>query len=162
MFLDQKTGAQRLVLALGAIAGALLAIAALVVAVVRWTGDDAGRKVSSNVDGATISSGTPAADEFVRYLLSVAGVSPVDLDVKVAGQFGEGGHVPLFYACDGSGVIGKGPCSRVRLEQPSDIPISINPSGWWFQGCYQVTRRNGAGFGSEPLDIAFQRVNDRC
>src|SRR5262245_38427867 len=69
--LDNKTGPQRLVISLGALAAALIAIGGVVAAVVRAFDDDGGGAGLDRSPGTTreIESRSDEADGFVRELL---------------------------------------------------------------------------------------------
>ena len=154
--LDNKTGLQRAVISLGALAGALIAIGGVVAAVVRVLGDDGDRPSSlEQTPDATqqIVSGTPAADAFVRDLLEHDG-SVVALDHEVTAEKGPA-DVRLQYDCSDAGV-----CAMVRLQ---DVAVEAGdmPEGLWFAGCFAVTQ-DGVGYGAEGLDIELRRQGEAC
>lgn len=154
-FLDGKTSGQRLVLALGALAGALLAIGGLVAAVTALVGDDTppGSTTSTSTDPTVVENQSKKADEFVRDLLATNG-APVQLDARVLAP-DEGSHVRLEYDCDKATG-----CSFTRLEIGSFIADRI-PGGVWFQGCYSVVKE-GAGYGADHLDLEFTESGPTC
>jgi len=153
-FLAGKTNVQRFVIALGALAGAVLAIGAVVVAAAELLDR---RTAIGPAAGEVrqIENQQRSADEFVRFLLHAAGTSvPVHLDHQVLAPRGPGGEYRLEYACDSTG------CSFVRLETPADIPATIR-GGVWYQGCWSVVK-DGAGYGADPLDIELRLQGETC
>jgi hypothetical protein len=154
--LDNKTGLQRAVISLGALAAALIAIGGVVAAVVRVFGDDGGGRSSlERTPGETqrIESGTPAADEFVSDLLDHDG-GVVALNHQVAAEKGPA-DVRLQYDCSDTGV-----CVMVRLQ---DIAVAAGDmaDGLWFVGCFAVTQ-DGVGYGAVPLDIELKHQGEAC
>ena len=153
-FLAGKTSLQLFVIALGALAGALLAISAVVSATMRIIDGDDDTGVGAG-DGQVqrIESQSAEANELVQFLLDHDG-QPVQLDHQVVAERGPG-DVSLQYDCDRPSG-----CSVVRLQAPDSIPAEI-PGGLWFQGCYGVTK-DGAGYGARPLDIELRRQGATC
>jgi hypothetical protein len=174
-FLDGKTVPQKLIVAIGALAAASIAIGTIVVAAINWLDDGArdGHTAASDSGGFVgdgdgdepfvLHSGTLDADRFVQFGIAAARRGdPFELDVQIPeALFDNGSHVRLFYACDDSGVIGDGPCSFVRLEQRRSTPIALDPVGWWLRGCYTLVQ-DGAGFQAEHLDFELTWVNYTC
>jgi len=154
-FLDGKTSGQRLVVALGALAGALLAIGGLVAAVSALVGDDTppGGTTSTPPGVSVVENQSEEADGFVRDLLATNG-APVQLNTKVLAP-DEGSHVRLEYDCEKPTG-----CSSTRLEMGSFIPDRI-PGGVWYQGCYSVVKE-GAGYGADHLDLEFTESGPTC
>lgn len=151
-FLEGKTSGQRLVLSLGALAGALTAIVGLVTLVIKLA--DRGSNGSSSLTSeATIANQSKDADTLVRELLAREGKT-VALDHKVLGKPGPG-DVSLQYDC--SKPAG---CSTVRIQSPTDAFDQI-PDGVWIQGCFSVVR-DGAGYGAEGLDIELHEQGATC
>ncbi len=154
--LDNKTGPQRVVISLGALAAALIAIGGVVTAVVRVVGDDGdGRDGLERVPSETrrIESGTTAANEFVQDLLAHDG-GVVALDHQVIAEKGPA-DVRLQYNCSDAGV-----CAMVRLQDVEDSAGDM-ADGRWFNGCFAVTQ-DGVGYGAKPLDIELQRQGETC
>ena len=158
--LDNKTGPQRAVISLGALAAALIAIGAAVAAVVRLLDDDGdagGGAGSVDVvapDGTQrVESATAAADEMVRSLLDHDG-AVVELDHQVIAEKGPA-DVSLRYACTDAGV-----CATVRLQDVRVVAGEL-PDGRWFQGCFAVAQ-DGVGYGAEPLDIELVHQGETC
>ena len=172
-FLDGKTVPQKLIVAIGALAAASIAIGTIVVAAINWldNGDrerptaaiDSGVFVGDGDEPFVLHSGTPDADRFVQFGIAAARRGdPFELNVQIPeALFDNGSHVRLFYACDDSGVIGDGPCSFVRLEQGSTTPIELDPVGWWLRGCYLLVQ-DGAGYQADHLDFELTWVNHNC
>ena len=153
-FLAGKTSLQLFVIALGALAGAFLAIGAVVSATVRLVdGDDHAGVGPADGRVQRIESQSAEADELVQFLLDHDG-GPVQLDHQVIAQPGPS-DVSLQYDCDRPSG-----CAVVRLQAPDSIPAEI-PGGLWFQGCYGVTK-DGAGYGAQPLDIALRLQGPTC
>ena len=152
---DNKTGPQRALISLGALAAAVIAIAVVVTAVVRIVDDDDGRGGLERAPGQTrrIASGTMAADEFVRDLLGHDG-GVVALDHQVIAEKGPA-DVRLQYDCTDAGV-----CVMARL-QDVDVVAGDLADGVWFTGCFAVTQ-DGVGYGGEPLDIELRHQGDVC
>jgi hypothetical protein len=153
--LDNKTGPQRLVISLGAIAAALIAIGGVVTAVARvFDGDGGG---SADLDRAPnetqqIETRTAAADEFVEDLLDHDG-GVVALDHRLVAEKGDA-DVHLLYNCTDAGV-----CDMVRIQ---DIAVVADePEGLWLKGCFAVTQ-DGNGYGAESLDIELRYQADTC
>jgi hypothetical protein len=154
--LDNKTGPQRLLISLGALAAALIAIGGVVTAVVRVFDDDEG--AGSNLDRAPgetqrIESGEDPADRFVAELLDHDG-GVVALDHRVIGEPGPA-DVSLLYNCTDTSV-----CSLVRLQDMTD-EADLMADGRWFKGCYAVTQV-GNGFGADFLDIQLRYQAEAC
>lgn len=146
-----------MVISLGALAAALIAIGGVVTAVVRVVGDgdDGGRGGLDHVPSQTqrIESGTRAANEFVQDLVDHDG-GVVALDHQVIAEKGPA-DVRLQYNCTDAGV-----CAMVRLQ---DLEVSAGDmaDGLWFKGCFAVTK-DGVGYGASPLDIELQRQGETC
>jgi hypothetical protein len=154
--LDNKTGLQRAVISLGALAAALIAIGGVVTAVARIVGDDGGGRGSLDRapgDTKRIESSTAAADVFVRDLLDHDG-GVVTLDHQVIAEKGPA-DVRLHYDCTDVGA-----CAMVRLQ---DVVVAAGDmaDGLWFKGCYAVTQ-DGVGYGAEPLDIELKHQGEAC
>jgi len=154
--LDNKTGPQRIVISLGALAAALIAIGGVVTALVRIVGDDGGgRGGLERVPSQTtrIESGTTAANDFVQDLLDHDG-GVVALDHQVIAEKGPA-DVRLQYNCTDAGV-----CAMVRL-QDVEVAAGDMADGLWFKGCFAVTQ-DGVGYGVGALDIELQRQGETC
>jgi hypothetical protein len=154
--LDNKTGPQRLLISLGALAAALIAIGGVVTAVARvFDGDDGGGADLDRAPGETqrIESRTEASDRFVQELLDHDG-GVVALDHRVIAEKGPV-DVRLRYNCTESGV-----CNMVRL-QDHNVEASDMPDGLWFKGCFAVTQ-DGLGYGAESLDIELRYQGEAC
>jgi hypothetical protein len=173
-FLDGKTVPQKLIVAIGALAGASIAIGTIVVTAINWldNGDRDRRTTATDVgvfagesgdEPFVMHSGTTDADRFVQFGIAAARRGdPFDLNVQIPeALFDNGSHLRLFYACDDSGVVGNGPCSFVRLEQGTSTPIALDPVGWWLRGCYLLVQ-DGAGYQAEHLDFELTWVNETC
>lgn len=157
-FLGGKTTAQRLLIALGAIAGAVVAIGGLIAAVAQLVPEGGGPQVrAADEDGEVqrIANQSPQADGFVKLLLSAVDGSPLQLDHQVLAPRGEGGSVRLEYDC--AAPTG---CSYTRLETGRDIPAEV-PGGIWYQGCWAV-KKDGAGYRADRLDIELYKQGDTC
>ncbi len=156
-FLDGKTSGQRLVLALGALAGALLAIGALIAGIGALVGDDDGPATpgtSTTPTGETVvESQSEGADAFVRQLLATEG-APIQLNHKVMAPDADA-HFRLEYDC--AKATG---CSFTRLETEAFNEARI-PGGVWFRGCYSVVG-DGAGYGADDLDLEFTEQGPTC
>jgi hypothetical protein len=158
--------AQQVVVAAGAVAGAIVSIGTLVIIVAGWLGggddDGDGEKVRTAAGlPQVVESGTGDGDDFVRFLLANDGRDPValDLTVRVADGSLIDPYLPLWYNCAPGAVVGSGACNLVRLEFPSDTPVlTTNPSGWRFRGTYRVMVRNGVDYGTD-LDISFDDIS---
>jgi hypothetical protein len=164
--LNQKTGWQKALVAVGAAAGAIVAIAGLVtlfLPLFRGSPEVAASVTPTPVPAATrdglsvVRTQTPEADALVRRLLTAAGTAPVMLDLQVLGQPGPA-DVTLYYACGSAGS-----CSKTRLQTPSvdGMAVLSDQSGVWFQGCFSVLKK-GNGYGADYLDLALTKVGDRC
>jgi len=154
--LDNKTGPQRALISLGALAAALIAIGAVVTTVVRVVDDDGGasRDLAAVPENTVrIESGTKAADEFVHALDEHDG-GVVALDHQVIAEKGPA-DVRLQYACTETGV-----CVMVRV-QDVDVEATDMIDGLWFAGCFAVLRE-GAGYGYEPLDMELRYQGETC
>ena len=174
-FLDGKTVPQKLIVAIGALAAASIAIGTIVVAAINWLDNDDREVRTTATDSGVFAgdsgddepfvlhSGTPDADRFVQFGIAAARRGdPFELNVQIPeALFDNGSHLRLFYACDDSGVIGDGPCSFVRLEQGSSTPIALDPVGWWLRGCYMLVQ-DGAGYQADHLDFELTWVNQTC
>ena len=150
--LDNKTGPQRLVISLGALAAAVIAIGGVVTAVVRvFDGDGSPSLDRAPNETQQIESRSTDADRFVQDLLDHDG-SVVELDHKLIAQRGPA-DVSLLYDC--SDV-----CSTVRVQAPEGG--ADETAEWlWFQGCYAVTK-TGFGYGADVLDIALRPQGESC
>ena len=174
-FLDGKTTPQKLIVAIGALAAASIAVGTIVVAAINWldigggdrrtTATDSGEFAGESGDDEpfVLHSGTPDAGRFVQFGIAAARQGdPFELNVQIPeALFDNGSHLRLFYACDDSGVIGDGPCSFVRLEQGTSTPIALDPVGWWLRGCYLLVQ-DGAGYQADHLDFELTWVNNTC
>lgn len=156
LFLDGKTTWQRLLIALGAIAGALVAIGGLVAGI----GALAGGKTAVSSTPKTVAgeetvvmNQSKDADAFVRFLLGTDG-SPVQLNHKVIAP-DAGSHVRLEYDC-----AKRTGCSFTRLEAGTFIPDRIE-GGVWYSGCFSVVRE-GAGYAADHLDLEFTMKGPAC
>jgi hypothetical protein len=151
-FLAGSTTGQRLVRAVGALATALLATAALAAGVVRVIGAaaDAGPSLGGP---PTVATQTESADGFVRFLLANE-QKTVQLDTRVTGEPGPA-HVSLHYDC-----AKRTGCSLVRVESNDDSFDRVE-GGVWIQGCYLVVRE-GNGYGAEHLDIELHARGSTC
>jgi hypothetical protein len=153
-FLDQATVPQKLLLSLGAIAGALVAIGTLVIAVGDRLGDDDdGSDSIESLSGTTVESKTDDADQLIRGLLAAAGSDSktVLLDVKVLADPSQptlnSADIHVYFNCD------TGDCSRARLQFPEGLPVTTNPLGLDLEGSWAVTLASGLDFDSTQLDI---------
>ena len=164
--LNQKTGWQKALVAVGAIAGAIASIIGLAVLVLPLFrgGPETAASVTPAPTPAPTRAGvtvvrtqTAEADALVRTLLEAAGATPLLLDLQVLGQPGPA-DVTLYYACGSSGS-----CSKTRLQAPSVDGMAVlgDQSGVWFQGCFSVVKK-GNGYGADYLDLALTKVGDRC
>ena len=154
-FLRGKTSAQRFLISLGALAGALLAIGGVIAAGAKLLDSDSEPRVRA-ADGNVhrIANQSASADEFVQFLLAAAGGAPVQLDHQVLTPKGDG-HFRLEYDC----AAPRG-CSYVRLETARDIPAEV-PDGAWYQGCWSITK-DGAGYRADHLDLELSKKGDIC
>ncbi len=155
-FLDGTTGAQRFMLAIGALAGAVLAIGGVIAGGATLLGsDEEGPRVRPG-DGKvqTVENQSTQADEFVELLLRAAGGKAVQLNHNVLTPKGDA-HFRLEYNC--ASPTG---CNYVRLEAASDPPAEI-VGGVWYQGCWSIAK-DGAGFGADHLDIEFTKTGEVC
>jgi hypothetical protein len=153
--LDNKTGPQRLLISLGALAAALIAIGGVVTAVVRVFDDDGDG--SANLDRAPsetqrIENRTEEGNRFVAALLDHDG-SVVDLDHRVIAE-NVAADAHLLYNCADTGV-----CDMVRI-QDVDV-VAEEPDGLWLDGCFAVTQ-DGRGYGAESLDIELRYQGEAC
>jgi hypothetical protein len=154
-FLGGKTGAQQFMLALGALAGAALAIGALIAgAFTLLSGGNDPHPGAADESVQRVENQSAQAGEFVEFLLRAAGGAPVDLDHQVITPKGDG-HFRLEYNCQPT----RG-CNFVRLETGNDIPAEI-ADGVWYQGCWSV-EKDGAGYGADHLDIELTKQGDVC
>lgn len=160
-FLSGKTGAQRFVLALGALAAAVLAIGGVVAGAVRLLDGDDARSTLAHQAGEVqrIENQSESADAFVRDLLDAADERiPLELDHQVYAPRGTTGpQHELQYNCE----LTPG-CNLVRLE-PGDAPRlpDSTPERVWYQGCYTI-ERDGNGFGADRLDIVLTFTGATC
>jgi hypothetical protein len=149
---DNGTLLQRLVLGVGALAGAVAAITVVVSAVAAFLDDP---PELAGTDGAVvIEDASAAADQLVRHLIANDG-RPVELDVQIEAPVGAS-DVTLRYACGGASG-----CSTTRIQAPDSIPAVLDRGGLWFRGCY-VVHQVGNGYGAAPLDLALARRGDIC
>ena len=157
LFLDGKTSGQRFVLAVGALAGAMLAIGALIAGIGALVGDDDGpvtpRTPTTPTGVTVVENQSEGADAFVRQLLATEG-APIQLNHKVMAP-NASSHFRLEYDC--AKATG---CSFTRLEAGAFIPARI-PGGVWYRGCYSVVGE-GAGYGAEHLDLEFTENGVTC
>lgn len=164
-FLAGRTGAQRFVLAIGALAAALVPIGVVVAAIVRVTsgGDDGDKTIAAvtvaggdGSDGSVrvIENQSEGADEFIMFLLDRDGGAPVQLNHQVMGVPGPG-DVTVQYNCDASTG-----CSLVRV-QDGQVTYDVIDGGVWFVGCYGVVK-DGAGYGAQGLDIELHYQGEDC
>jgi hypothetical protein len=160
-FLSGKTGAQRFVLALGALAAAVLAIGAVVAgAISLLDGDGVNSTLGQQADGVQlIYNQSESADAFVHDLINAAdGSIPLELDHQVYAPRGTTGpQHELQYNCE----VTPG-CNLVRLE-PGDAPRFPDSTAErvWYQGCYSIDR-DGNGFGADQLDIVLTFTGTTC
>lgn len=153
-FLKGTTGPQRLVLAVGALAAAVLAIGGVVTAIVRFVDGDDSRRIGPATDEEQrIENQSAAADELVGFLID-HDEGAVQLNHQVIAPRGPN-DVSLQYACDEPAG-----CSVVRLQLPDSTPNEI-PNGLWFQGCYLVVMK-GAGYQADPLDLELRWRGETC
>jgi hypothetical protein len=157
--LNQTTTWQKVVLAVGAIAGLVTSVAGVVALVLPMVGgSSAGGALGSTAptDAVTISSQTAATDRFVRELLDAAAAPrPVALDHHLMGQ-SVASDVLLYYNCGSTGS-----CAMTRVQVVDTYGMSTMPGGIWVRGCFSVTR-DGLGYGADPLDIELRKVGDTC
>ncbi|MBA3287895.1 MAG: hypothetical protein H0U21_07715 [Acidimicrobiia bacterium] len=147
-FLAGEIRPQQLVLQIGALATAVLAIAALVAAVVHFVGnDDDGGVGPATEHEQRIENQSADADELV-HLLDDRNGTTIDLNHKVIGELPGANDVLLQYDCDAPAG-----CSVVKLALPDSTP-NLLPDGIWFKRCYLVDRI-GAGYGSSGLAFAL-------
>ncbi len=153
--LDNKTGPQRLLISLGALAAAFIAIGGVVTAVVRVFDDDgSGGADLDRAPGETqrIENRTEEANRFVADLLDHDG-GVVALDHQVIAE-NVAADVHLLYNCNDAGV-----CNMVRI-QDHDV-VGEEPDGLWLKGCFAVTQ-DGNGYGAESLDIVLGYQGETC
>jgi hypothetical protein len=153
-FLKGKTGWQRLLFALAAIATALIAIGTVVTGVVKFVGD---RVEPSSTPGGGIQiveSQKKSADKFVRLLIEHDDAATLQLNHQVIGRKGPA-DVTLEYNCQSSGR-----CSTTRIQSPRDEAPELE-NGRWFQGCWKVEMK-GPGYGVQDLDLALVRQGETC
>ena len=153
-FLSGKTGAQRFMLAVGALAGAALAIGAVIAGAFTLLDEGDPRAGPANGKVQRIENQSEQAGEFVEFLLRAVGEAPVQLDHQVLAPKGDG-HFRLEYNC--ASTTG---CDFVRLETGSDIPAEI-ADGVWYQGCWSI-EKDGAGYAADHLDIELTKQGDVC
>jgi hypothetical protein len=154
--LDNRTGPQRLLISLGALAAALIAIGGVVTAVL-GVFDGEGSGGEANLDQAPgetqrIENRTEEANRFVAALLDHDG-AVVALDHKVIAE-NVAADAHLFYNCTDAGV-----CNMVRI-QDHDV-VAEEPCGLWLKGCFAV-RQRGRGYGAESLDIELSYQGESC
>jgi hypothetical protein len=167
-YVDETSRAQKVVIAVGSIATAVVAIGTAVVSLAGWFGGDDGEggggervRPATAFDGRVIESGTDDGDDLVRFLIAASGGEPVELNLTVLapGGVAPDPYLPLWYNCAPGAVVGSGACNRVRLEFGSDTPVlTRNPVGWRFRGTYRVLVRNGVDYGTD-LDIGFDDIS---
>jgi hypothetical protein len=153
-FLKGKTPGQRLIIQLGAIATALLAIGGVVAGVVSFVGDRFGISAAGPAGVTVVRTQQPSADHFVEMLVKADG-GVVQLNHQLYGRRGAA-DVTLAYHCQSSGR-----CSITRVQAPEDQPAELPPDGVWYRGCWAVTM-DGNGFGAEPLDLELRKQDDTC
>jgi hypothetical protein len=155
-FLDQSTTWQKLLLAVGAMAGALLAIGGLAVAINSAFGDrgDATRSATtSNVGGAhifrrieSVKGETADANELVALLTSAAGAyarepnspdSRITLDFHVDAEPQDSGRIKLPYMCSN-----EPPC-EAALQAWEPTMFDVNQGATLFKGVYIVRIQRG-------------------
>ena len=152
---EGRTKAQRLVITLGALAGAIVAIAGLASGAARLlhtgrSGPAAAGPAATDGSAVRIDSRTAGADEFVRYLLDHVDGPPVQLNHQLLGRPGPG-NVSLDYAC----ATASG-CSTVRIED-GEVTFSAIENGVWFQGCYRVRQGRSGVRGPWPRHRTARR-----
>jgi hypothetical protein len=144
--LENKTDIQRLVIAMGMLAGALLAIGAVVTAAIQLVdGNDETRLSADPPAGVVgVENQSSDADQLVRDLIDHEG-TVVELNHQIMGEPGPG-NVTVDYACDETAG-----CSTVGIE---DGQTTFEPivGGVWFKGCYGVTV-DGNGYGAQALEL---------
>jgi hypothetical protein len=148
--LGSRTAPQRLLLAAGALAAAILAIVALVQPVLGVFGSSIDY---SPDETRTIRSGEGTADRFIELLTERDG-EQLMLDHQVFGDLPGHNDVRVSYDCTDS-------CSVLRIALPDSTPNVVKNSALWFQGCYTV-QMHGSGYGSEPLDIGLLYRGETC
>ncbi len=161
-FLDQKTAAQRLLIAVAGIVAALVTIGGGIYAASTLVGDDGDRDGGAG-DGATVAGerieqGTDGADELIRRLLAAAG-GRVKLDRRISAPAGEvpftDGDIRLHYNCKGR-PAGTDNCNVVRLQVPSDPPPQIiDKTVAYFNGTYAISLAPGGAVYGTDFDVAF-------
>jgi hypothetical protein len=153
-FLAGKTTVQRLVIASGALAGAVLAIGGVVVGAAHLL-DRASAVGPATGAVQQIQNQHESADDFVRLLLGAAEKQePVPLNHQVFAPKGPGGEYRLEYNC-GSAI-----CSLVRLETPIGGADAATDRVW-YQGCWSVVK-DGNGYGADHLDLELTRRGPTC
>lgn len=156
-FLDGKTTWQRFIVAVGALAGALIAIGGLIASIGALVSDNGTPEGATDralaVNEMVVTNQTKEADAFVRFLLGTDGV-PVPLNHKVIAP-DAGSHIRLEYDC-----AKRTGCSYTRLEAGTFIPDHIE-GGVWYQGCFSVVKE-GAGYGADHLDLEFTKNGAAC
>ncbi len=165
-FLDQATTAQKLLLAVGGIATAILAIGALVLAVGdRLDNDDDSADSPSgglpslvSLDGETIESRTEEGDALITGLLAVAEREPrtVHLGVKVLADDSQpalnSADIWVYFNCS------PGSCGKARLQFPRNDAVVTNPLGFDLTGWWEVALARGVDYQSAELDIVLVRT----
>ena len=178
--LNQKTGWQKALVAVTAIATAIIAVGgvvALILPLFRATPETAASvtpgptPAATRVDSAVPAAGvtttdggttvirtqTAEADALVKRLIATAGKAPILLDHQIFGKPGPV-NVTLYYGCGQTGA-----CSMTRIEVANDAgrEVLAGDSGVWLRGCFWVTL-DGSGYGVEHLDIELRKVGERC
>jgi hypothetical protein len=153
-FLKGKTGWQRLLFALAAIATALIAIGTVVTGVVKFVGDRVEPSSSPGGGIQIVESQKKSADKFVRLLIEHDGAAPLQLNHQLIGSKGPA-DVTLEYNCQSSGR-----CNATRVQSPRDEASELQ-NGRWFKGCWTVEMK-GLGYGVQDLDLALVRQGEIC
>ncbi|HEY5787616.1 MAG TPA: hypothetical protein VIT65_22850 [Microlunatus sp.] len=153
-FLEGKTPGQRLIIQLGAIATALLAIAGVVAGIVSFVNDQFGMGGAEPAGVTVVRTQQSSADAFVEMLVKADG-GVVQLNHQLHGRRGHA-DVTLAYHCQSSGR-----CSTTRVQAPEDQPAELPPDGVWYRGCWAVTM-DGNGFDAQPLDLELRKQDDTC
>lgn len=154
-FLAGAIKPQQLVVQIGALATAVLAIAAVVAAIVHFVGnDDDGGVGPATEDVQRIENQSADADDLVRLLIERDGTT-IDLNHQVIGELPGANDVLLQYDCDAPAG-----CSIVKLALPDSTP-NLLADGMWFQGCYLVDMI-GAGYASSSLAFGLLQRGATC
>lgn len=149
-FLREKTTAQRFILAVGGIAGAILSIVGVATALTNFL-DSRSRSESGEV---VVENQSREADDLVRMLLAASDAKPLVLDHKVIAPRGNA-DVALEYDC--TAATG---CSTVRLQDPQ-VKAGVLVNGLWFKGCWSA-HMDGNGYATQALDIELTRRGETC